>query len=194
MPKRVVIIQGHPDPAADRFCHSLADAFADGARSAGHEVRHVEIAALDFPILRTKEEFEEGAVPEALRPCQEAIQWAEHLIVIHPLWLGTMPALLKAFLEQIFRYGFALELSPSGKWPKKLLTGRSARIVITMGMPAFAYRWIFGAHGLKSLRGIFRMSGIGPVRESLIGRVNELGETGRARWLADARRMGRDAI
>lgn len=193
MSKRILIVQGHPDPGAMRFCHALADAFAEGAAAAGHEIRRIEIAALDFPILRSKAEFEDGPVPEAIIPCQETIQWAEHIIVIHPLWLATMPALLKAFLEQVFRYGFALELGAPDKWPKKLLVGRSARIVITMGMPALAYRWLFGAHGLKTLRGIFRMSGIGPVRETLIGGVDGLGEKGRERWLSRARKLGAEA-
>ena len=86
-----------------------------------------------------------------------------------------MPALLKGFFEQVFRYGFAMTSGADDKMPKGLLKGKSARIVVTMGMPAIIYRWYFGAHSLKSLeRNILKLSGIGPIKESLIGRLTEV--------------------
>ena len=88
----------------------------------------IEVARLDFPILRTKEEFEHGNLPENLAEAQRAIVSAQHLVVIFPLWHGTMPALLKAFIEQVMRPGVALEYREHG-FPKGLLTGRSARTV-----------------------------------------------------------------
>ncbi|HYA39035.1 MAG TPA: NAD(P)H-dependent oxidoreductase [Candidatus Methylomirabilis sp.] len=60
----------------------------------------------------------------------------------YPLWGGDVPALLKAFCEQAFRPGFTFKMEP-GKMGNKLLTGKSARIVVTMGMPPFFYRWYF---------------------------------------------------
>lgn len=93
-------------------------------------------------------------------------------MIVYPLWLGSMPALLKAFFEQVFRPGFAIANGPrKSPWPG-LLRGKSARIVVAMGMPAFVYRWFFLAHSLKSLeRNILRFSGIGPIKETLIGSV-----------------------
>ena len=73
MPRRVVVIQGHPDPDPNRFCRALADAYAAGAMAAGHPVRRIEVAQLDFPILHTKEEFQSGEAPEAIRQAQETI-------------------------------------------------------------------------------------------------------------------------
>jgi putative NADPH-quinone reductase len=134
MARRITIIQGHPDPAGDRFCHALADAYAAGAEAAGLEVRRVEIARLEFPLLRAQAEFEKGSPPPQVAAAQEAIRWAEHLVIVYPLWLGMMPALLKGFFEQVFRPGFAHRTDARG-W-QALLKGRSARIVVTMGMPA----------------------------------------------------------
>ena len=190
MTRRIAIIQGHPDPRGNHFGHALAQAYAQGATAAGHELRHIEVARLDFPLLRTREEFENGIPPESIREAQETIRWADHLLILYPLWLGGMPALLKAFLEQVFRHGFAMTTEGRG-WPKKLLTGKSARIVVTMGMPAFFYRWYFGAHSLKSLRrNILGFAGIGPIRASLIGTV-EGSDTRRQRWMETMRALGR---
>jgi len=191
MAGRIAIIQGHPDPAGGHLCHALAAAYAGAAAGAGHEVRRIDVARLDFPLLRTQADFEAGAVPPALAAAQADIRWAEHLLIVYPLWLGTMPALLKAFFEQVFRPGFGLR-AESARWPRKLLTGRSARIVITMGMPAFVYRWYFRAHGLKSLeRSILRFCGIGPIRERLYGMVGAASEVRRARWLSEMSALGR---
>ena len=89
---RLAIIQGHPDSSARRLCHALADAYAEGATA--HDVARIEVARLDFPWLRTKEDFENGALPPVLIPAQQAIGAADHLLIVYPLWQGTMPAVL----------------------------------------------------------------------------------------------------
>jgi putative NADPH-quinone reductase len=169
MSKRIAIIQGHPDPSAQHFGNALAQAYDDGARAAGHEVKSVEVAKLSFPLLRSAEEFYVGTSPEDIATAQDAIRWADHLLIVYPLWHGHFPALFHAFLEQVFRPGFAVQ-GGHRTMPKKLLTEKTARIVITMGMPALFYRWYYGAHSLRSLeRNILRFSGIGPIRVTLIG-------------------------
>jgi len=192
--KRIVIIQGHPDPSGDRFCHALADAYATGARQAGHSLDRIEVARVQFPLLHTKEDFEQGIVEPALAPAQRLIGAADHLVFIYPLWLGTLPALLKAFLEQVFRPGFAFTLTPRGGMTRKL-KGKSARIVVTMGMPVLFYRWYFGAHGLKSFeRSILKFCGISPIRETLFGLVESRGDKKRKRWLEQMSELGRRAV
>lgn len=194
MGKRILILQGHPDATARHYCHALAEAYADGARQAGHSVETCEIARIDFPLLRSKAEWDDGPTPESLKPVQEAISRAEHLVFVFPLWLGGMPALLKGFLEQVARPGFALskmDASSDGRgFPKKLLAGRSARLVVTMGMPALVYRWLFRAHSLKALeRNILGFVGIAPIHETLIGMI-EGDAKHRERWLVKLGRLG----
>jgi len=191
---RLTMIQGHPDPSGNRLCHALADAYAEGAAAGGHEVIRIEVARLDFPILRTREEFETGQLPESLTDAQRAIVSAEHLLMIFPLWHGTMPALLKAFIEQVMRPGIALEYRKCG-FPKGLLTGRSARLVVTMGMPALIYRWYFRAHGVRGLeRSVLRFAGMKPVRETLLGMVDAATAAKRGKWLDRMRDNGRRLI
>jgi putative NADPH-quinone reductase len=188
--KRICIIQGHPAPGGGRFCHALANAYAEGAAGAGHQVKTIAVAEIDFPLLRSKEDWDSGEPPPAIASAQQAIGWAEHLVLIHPLWIGTMPALLKGFLEQAFRPGFAMGASATGGWTK-LLTGRSARVVVTMGMPALVYRWYFGAHGLKSLTQNMAMIGIKPTRHTLIGTIEGMTNEKRLSWLERLRDLGR---
>lgn len=188
--KRIVIIQGHPDTATNHLCHGLADAYLEGAESAGHAVRCIRVAELEFPLIRSKQDFENGVPPPSIREAQSAIRAGSHLVLLYPLWHGTLPALLKGFLEQVFRYDFAFEPQGNGRY-RKQLKGRSARVVVTMGMPALAYRWYFGAHSLKSLeRNILKFSGIAPVRETLFGRVDDVDAGQRSRWLEGMRALG----
>ena len=189
MSKRIAIIQGHPDFTTRHLLHALAEAYAEGAAAGGHEVRHIEVAQLDFPLLRTQADFETGAVPPALAEPQAHMRWANHWVFFFPLWHGTMPALLKGFLEHIFRPGFAMGYVTVAL-PKRLLAGRSARIVVTMGMPALMYRWYFGAYGVRGFeRSMLGFAGIKPVRESFCG-LSFASERRRAHWIEDMRRHG----
>ena len=185
MSKRILLLQGHPDDSTPHFGHALAEAYADGARAAGHEVRTLALTGLDFPLLRRRADWESGPVPEGLKDAQTQIAWCEHLVLLIPLWLGDMPALVKAFLEQVARPGFAFSYGDGHGFPRKLLAGRSARVVVTMGMPAAVYRWLYRAHSVKALeRNILGFVGFAPVHESLIGMVEAKDDAGRKRWLA----------
>jgi putative NADPH-quinone reductase len=192
---RILLVQGHPDGVVPHLCNALADSYAVGAHNAGHTVRWARVAELDFPLLRSQEAWEKGNVPTSLLQAQEDILWAEHIVLFFPLWLGDMPALLKAFLEQVARPGFAFEYAEGNtSFTKKKLTGRSARVVVTMGMPALIYRWYFRAHSVKSLeRNILGFVGIAPVHETLIGAVGNLDADNRKKWLTKLEQLGRDA-
>ncbi len=194
MSRKILIIDGHPDPSDGRLCHSLADAYADGAYGAEHEVKWLKVAELDFPLLRSKSEFNEGPVPITLKDAQEKILWANHILIVYPLWLGTMPALLKGFLEQVMRPNFAFE--PTSKtWFGQRLGGRSARIIVTMGMPALLYRLFFRSHSLKSLeRNILKFSGISPVRHTILGMVENASLETRQKWLRQLTDLGARAV
>ena len=93
-------------------------------------------------------------------------------MIVYPLWMGSMPALLNGFIEQVFRPGFALAPEQKDTEWRPTLKGKTAYIIVSMGMPAFIYRWFFGAHSLKSLeRNILRFVGISPIKQNLIGNV-----------------------
>jgi putative NADPH-quinone reductase len=190
----IAIIQGHPDTDRNHYCHALAEAYAQGAREAGHAVEIIEAATLDLPYIRNQAQWREPAADPAIRAVQEKVGRADHLVIVYPLWLGDMPAILKSFLEHLSCGGFVMSVDANGKWEQKL-RGKSARIVVTMGMPAIFYRFFYFSHSLKSLeRNILKFAGVKPVRTSLLGMVEgPKRAAAREKWLADMRRLGKDA-
>ena len=192
-PKSIVIIDGHPDESPQRYVHALSAAYADGARGGGHSVITIDVAKLGFPFLRNADDFEKGAPPDAIRAAQDAIRAADHVVILYPLWLGSMPGLLKAFFEQLLRPRFTFHTATRGL-PKKRLAGKSAHIIVTMGMPGLFYRWYYRAHSLKSLeRNILNFVGIKPVRATVIGMVGDKNAPRRKAWLKKVAAFGRSA-
>jgi putative NADPH-quinone reductase len=191
MAKRILVINGHPDHRHHHLCTAFAEAYIEGASGAGHEIRRIDLAGFQFPMLQSQSEFENGDLPEELDVAVENILWAEHLVFVFPLWLGTMPALVKAFLEQVMRPGIAFEYGAGGMSTKALLKGRTARLIVTMGMPSFVYRLWFMNHGIAALRrGILNFVGIKPVRDSLFGMVGNAGESKCRKWLKQVKQLG----
>jgi putative NADPH-quinone reductase len=180
---KMTIIDGHPDPSEGHLNHALADCYARAAEAAGHEIRRIDVAKLNFPIMRDPKDFIEGhPLPDIVR-AQDDIRWAEHVVFFFPLWMSDMPSLLKAFLEQTFRPGFALDFGSGPlKLPKQLLRGKSARIVVTMGMPAFFYFGPMGAYMLKMLSRLLTFAGIRPVSSTVIGGVENASDCARDGW------------
>ncbi|WGM39352.1 NAD(P)H-dependent oxidoreductase [Caulobacter sp. NIBR1757] len=186
--RRILIINGHPDAAPTRLCAALAEAYARGALACGHQVRRVCLGSLDVPLLASQAEFD-TAPPAHIAAIQADLSWAEHLVLVFPLWLGGAPAKLKALLEQLMRRGFGFQSDTKGMSAR--LTGRSARLIVTMGMPAAMYRLYFGAQGVMSVeRGILRLTGMKPVRDTFFGGVDTAGPARLRGWLDRVEKLG----
>ena len=191
---RILLLQGHPAADENHLCHVLAAAYRAGAVQAGHEVRTVSVGQLDFPLIRSQQQWQTSAVAEAIQAVQQDILWCQHLVVFFPLWMGGMPALLKAFFEQAARPDFAFSMDSENPLKIKKLKGRSARLVVTMGMPAWVYRWYFRAHGVQTLRrNILKFVGFKPVKTTLIGGVDQLAEDRLQRWFEQLKQQGSQA-
>lgn len=193
--KTILILDGHPDPDGAHLCHALANAYQDGAKRAGHHPKLFRVADLEFPILRRPSDFTDEPSPVTVRPVRDALLAADHLVLIYPLWLGTLPAYTKGFLEQLLHYDTAFERSAEDRWPKGKMRGKSARIVLTAGMPALAYKLWYGAHSLKSLkRNILGFVGFKPVTSTVFGMVEHADPAQVGRWLKKMEMLGEKAI
>lgn len=192
MARSICIINGHPDAGPGHFVPALADAYERGARAAGHAVSRIDVAGLPVDFLHNETEFAEAPGPPVAAE-RDKMAGADHLVLIYPLWLGGMPARLKAFLEQAARAGFFIgKAAREGGFPTQAMKGKSARVIVTMGMPVFAYHLLFGGHSVKGVEaGILRIAGYRPVRRTLFGNVEGAGGTGRARMLERVEALGR---
>jgi len=191
---KILIIDGHPDPTGRHFVRELADFYRQGAKEGGHAVRLLRVSELRFPLLRNSKAYLSGKTPESIRAAQKAIAWADHVVLLYPLWLGTMPARLKGFLEQVMRPGFAFAERGPGKRPKRLLTGRSARIIVTRGMPELFEEVDRSARSIRSVASdVLDLCGIRPVRTTVIEGAETLTAHELDKVLYDLRRLGATA-
>lgn len=190
MDDHILIIDGHPDPDRKRYGHALAEAYAEGARATGKQVRLITIADDDIPMLRTAAAFADPPDNAAVLRARDDLIWCTHLVLVFPLWLGGAPSLLRAFLEQTARAGFMAETS--GKGIRQKLKGRSGRVIATMGMPSLIYRLMFHEHGVRNIiQGVLGFGGIKPIRRTLFGAVEVASPKDRSHQLAHVRALGR---
>lgn len=188
---RIAIIVGHA--RKDTFCEALGEAYRRGAEAGGHNPWLFVTSKMTFdPILH--EGFTKiQPLENDLQAAHDAIEEADHLVLIFPLWLGTLPAIFKGFLERVLQPDL-LEPSKKGKFIK-IFNGKSARVIMTMGTPGFIYRWYFGAFALRMLkRNILGFVGVSPVRSTIHGMIEAVTPETRQLWLADAEAMGRKGV
>lgn len=191
MSKRVLVVMGHP--RTDSYCAALAQAYIEGAHEAGAQVETLSLADLDFDqnvrYPSPRQQFAEVDIVRA----QHLFTWAEHIVFVYPTWWGTMPALLKGFLDRVLTPGFAFEENdddPSA-W-EKLLTGRSAQALVTMDTPPWVYRFIYKAPGHNALRrATLGFCGIRPTFITNFGPIKGSTAEARRHWLERARDEGR---
>lgn len=189
MNKKILIILGHPDK--ETLCGALADEYARGAKSAGAEVRRINLGDLKFdPILWKGYKVIQKLEPDLAR-AQKDIQWAEHLVFVFPDWWGTMPALMKGFFDRALLPGFGFYFKKGARKQECLLKGRTARLIVTTGAKIMLYR-IFERAAEDTMQGvILSFCGIKPTRTTVFGPAENVPKDKLKKWFARARYLGK---
>ncbi|MDI9340718.1 MAG: NAD(P)H-dependent oxidoreductase [Sediminibacterium sp.] len=190
MKQNILIINAHPN--TDSFNTELAKAYKAGALLAGAQVKEIVIAELAFdPNLQYGYAQRMEWEPD-LKTAWDNIQWAHHLVWVHPVWWGGLPAIAKGFIDRVFLPGLAFKFEQGKVFWKKLLSGKSAHIITTLDQPGWFYSLAFGKPSVNQLkRSTLQFCGVKPVRVSYIGSVKGADETKRKRWLEQVTQMGR---
>ncbi|MGC5744047.1 NAD(P)H-dependent oxidoreductase [Chryseobacterium sp. NFX27] len=188
--KKIAIINGHPNKNSFNF--GMAEAYRKGAEQSGAEVREIVIAELEFdPALHFGYQKRMELEPDLLK-AWEIIQWADHLVWIHPVWWGGLPALMKGFIDRLFLPGFAYRYRENSVWWDKLLKGKTAHIITTLDQPGWYYRLFYGRPSINQLKkSTLEFCGVKPVKVTYIGIIRNSTEAQRDGWLQKVRESGR---
>lgn len=165
--KKILIINGHPTEGS--LNHSLSIAYQKGAIESGAEAKLINIADLKFnPNLSGGYSYRTELEPDLINAWQD-IKWADHLVWVHPVWWGSMPAIMKGFIDRIFLPGMAFRYRENSVWWDKLLTGKSAHIISTLHQPGWYYRLMYARPSINALRkSTLQFCGIDPVNVTLL--------------------------
>lgn len=188
----IAIVVGHPQQGT--LCESLAEAYRKGAEAGGHRVSLFNLSRMTFdPILREGYRREQPLEPD-LASAYAALAQADHWVFVFPLWCGDMPAIMKGFLERVLQPDLIKRKDTENAMNWRIFESKSARIIMTMGMPVTVYRLWYGAHAIKLLkRNILHFIGVKPVRDTLFGIVAGVNNETRLGWIKQVEAMGRRA-
>lgn len=187
--RRILLIVGNP--ARRSFDDALAEAYASGARSVGADVRCLRLRELVFdPVLHEGYRRTQDLEPD-LRTAQAEIIWAQHLVLIYPVWWGSVPALLKGFLDRVLLPGYAFRHHEKDPFWDRLLEGRSAHLIATSDAPAFWIRLAYrNCDAIMLKKAVLGFCGISPVGLTRIGRLQGSRLEYRADWIERIRTLG----
>lgn len=186
--KNILVINGHP--TANSYNDAIANAYVESATQAGATVKLLTIRDLQFnPNLSLGYSSPTELEPD-LQEAQRLIQWANHLVWVHPVWWGGLPALLKGFIDRTFLPSFAFKYRKDSVWWDKLLAGRTGHIIYTLDQPYWFYWLINGKPSVYQLKKMtLEFCGISPVRTTCIGAVRNLSDDKRKNWLDRVRQL-----
>ena len=181
MSKKIFVLLGHPD--TESMCCELADSYAKGAISAGHEVRRSNLGDMNFDPILHKGYKVIQALEHDLLKFQEDVRWCDHLVIIYPSWWSTMPALLKGLFDRAWLPGFAYKFKPNGLGWNKLLKGRTGRVFVTSDSAPLLARFLFGDNTNEIQDGILWFAGIN-TKMKKCGPMKKISPENRAKWVS----------
>jgi NAD(P)H dehydrogenase (quinone) len=187
--KKILIINGHPNPSSFNF--GIAESYLKGAIASGAEVETITIAALNFnPNLQFGYQQRTELEPDLLESW-EKIKRADHLVWIHPVWWGGLPAITKGFIDRLFLPGMAFQYRENSVWWDKLLKGKTAHIITTLDQPGWYYRFFYGRPSVNQLKkSTLEFCGVKPVKVSYIGIIKTATDFQREKWLQEVYDFG----
>ncbi|MFC4476264.1 NAD(P)H-dependent oxidoreductase [Flavobacterium chungangensis] len=187
--KKILIINGHPNDESFNF--GIAESYQKGAIASGAQVETITIANLNFnPNLKFGYQKRTDLEPDLLESW-EKIKRADHLVWIHPVWWGGLPAITKGFIDRLFLPGMAFQYRENSVWWDKLLKGKTAHIITTLDQPSWYYRFFFGSPSVNQLKkSTLEFCGVKPVKVSYIGIVKGSNDEQRKKWLDKVYNLG----
>ena len=194
---RILIILGHPDPKS--FNHAIASGVCDTLRHDGHHVTLHDLYAEAFdPLLPVQEIPERGAIPAVIQEHCEDLRSADGIVIIHPNWWGQPPAILKGWVDRVFRPGVAYRFAEGDGGegiPIGLLKAKAAVVLNTSNTPDEREQRAFG-DPLDALwrRCIFDLCGVRTFHRRMFNVIVTSTPQQRLEWLEEAKELCRSVF
>ena len=172
---RTLIILGHPDKKS--LCMGIADSYEKGAREKGGDVMRINLFDLSYnPNLKNGYRIIQNLEPDLVE-AQRLIKWANHIVIVFPVWWGGVPALLKGFLDRTFLPGFAFKYRENSTMWDKLLDGKRARLIVTSDAPVW---WLYLTYFHPAVnmmkKAVLEFCGVSPVIVTSFGSIKNAGD------------------
>jgi NAD(P)H dehydrogenase (quinone) len=186
----IYVLIGHQQQGS--FCHAIAAAAIDELKAAGHKVVYHDLYAEQFDPILPAQEVPKGAPldPVVEQHCREVVA-ADGYIIVHPNWWAMPPAILKGWLDRVWRQGVVYQFGPKGVEP--LLLGKRALVLTTSNTPRDDELRIFG-DPLENLwkACVFNFCGVDDfVRRNFESIIMSTPEQ-RSQWLDEVRALVRE--
>ena len=189
---RILVLNGHPASAS--LCRALAQRYADAAREKGHELRFIHLHDMAFDSDFGLAGYAETKPLEpSLQAFLDDLEWCSHFVLVTPMWWGGLPAKLKGLFDRSLLPGRAFD-TRNPAWsgmPRPLMTGRSARVIVTSDTPPLFLRLLYRNALVWQLRGqILHFVGLRPARFTLLAPASHPKPGKVQQWLDQVGRLG----
>ena len=146
---RILVINANPKSSS--LCRAMAERYRQEA-AARHEVELVHIGELDFDPDLHEGYSQIQDLESDLQTFQQQLLWAQHLVIVTPVWWGVVPARLKGLFDRVLLPGFAFRFEAGKTFQTRLLEGRTSELLITLDTPVWWYRWVLGQPIYRQLK------------------------------------------
>lgn len=196
----LLVVLGHP--RSDSLCGALADAYVAAARAEGATVTVRRLGEADFDVASREPALLRWSADQPDREAEvevmiDEVRAADHVVLVFPQWWGTYPGVLKGYVDRVFlsQFAFAYRSEHGAGW-RKLLTGRTGRLIMTMDSPRWWDTFKYRRAAVRSLEhAVLWFCGIRTVGVTRFPQVRTSTPQQRERWLVEAARLGRkDAL
>jgi NAD(P)H dehydrogenase (quinone) len=185
---RILLILAHP--RRQSLNHAIAETARRALCSAGHQVVFHDLCEEQFPSHLPAEEMpDDGFVPLLIEQYCKELSEAEGIVIVHPNWWGQPPAILKGWVDRVFRPGVAYRFRETDNGegvPIGLLRARAAIVFNTSNTPAKREQTVF-QDPLETLwkNCIFDLCGVKEFFRRMFCVVVTSSDQQRAEWLRE---------
>ena len=185
------VILAHPYPKS--FNHAIFKTILETLNNNGIEIYAHDLYQEKFnPILSIQELGSEKSIDPLINKYAEELLESKYLIFIHPNWWGQPPAILKGYIDRIFRPPYAYDYPEDGSGfglPIEKLKGKVGIVYNTSNTDINRENNFFG-DPLEKIwkKSVFGFLGIDSYYRKMFSIIADSSEAERKNWLEDIKK------